>query len=681
MKLILKKLKMKNFKGIRDLEITFDKKETSIFGANATGKTSIFDAFVWLLFDKDSTNRTQFEIKTLDKNGNVIHGLEHSVEAIIEIDGKETSFKKIYKEKWTKRRGESTKQLTGHVTDFFIDDIPVKKSEYQQRINEIIDEKIFKLVTNPLYFNEQLHWTERRKLLLEIVGDVSNDEIIKSKRSLSKIEEFLKDKEIDEFKKMISYKKKKLNDEIKTIPIRIDEINQSLADYNLDFKEIEKNIEILNKQLEEIENKILDESKIYEENSKIKSKIYEKQNELQKIQYEKQLNQEAPKRELEEQLRRIKYEIKNIQSNVQDFENEIERLQEKEKDYKEQIQYNKEKIQELQIENEKLRKKWQEEKSKEFVIDEKQFVCPTCGQMLPENQKEEKIKEMELNFETNKNKILENIRYSGMRNKNEIEKLEQKNQDFEEKIKNINKKINELKIELDNNKDDLETYIAKKIEIEERIENFKPIIIETPEEKILKAKIEKLKNEVKEPDENTIEILKVEKRKILKEIDELKNKLSFKEQQEKAKKRIEELQNKERELANQIAELEGYEYLCDEFIKTKVDMLEEKINSKFKQVKFKLFNVLVNGSIEETCETLIEGVPFQDANNAAKISVGLDIINVLSDHFNVYAPVFIDNRESIVELPETNSQIINLFVSAKDKKLRVENKKLEEVRL
>ncbi|CAK8934585.1 Structural maintenance of chromosome-like protein, partial [Marinitoga phage MPV1] len=335
MKLILKKLKMKNFKGIRDLEITFDKKETSIFGANATGKTSIFDAFVWLLFDKDSTNRTQFEIKTLDKNGNVIHGLEHSVEAIIEIDGKETSFKKIYKEKWTKRRGESTKQLTGHVTDFFIDDIPVKKSEYQQRINEIIDEKIFKLVTNPLYFNEQLHWTERRKLLLEIVGDVSNDEIIKSKRSLSKIEEFLKDKEIDEFKKMISYKKKKLNDEIKTIPIRIDEINQSLADYNLDFKEIEKNIEILNKQLEEIENKILDESKIYEENSKIKSKIYEKQNELQKIQYEKQLNQEAPKRELEEQLRRIKYEIKNIQSNVQDFENEIERLQEKEKDYKE----------------------------------------------------------------------------------------------------------------------------------------------------------------------------------------------------------------------------------------------------------------------------------------------------------------------------------------------------------
>lgn len=103
MEIKLKSLKLKNFKGIKDLHINFGQ-VTNISGENASGKTTIFDAFTWLLFDKDCTDRKDFAIKTHDKNGNTIHGLSHEVEGIIEFDGTETILKKVYTEKWTKKR-------------------------------------------------------------------------------------------------------------------------------------------------------------------------------------------------------------------------------------------------------------------------------------------------------------------------------------------------------------------------------------------------------------------------------------------------------------------------------------------------------------------------------------------------------------------------------------------------
>ena len=59
MKIRISNLKLKNFKGIKDLEIDFNNENTNIYGKNATGKTTIFDAFKWLFFDKDSKVRGQ----------------------------------------------------------------------------------------------------------------------------------------------------------------------------------------------------------------------------------------------------------------------------------------------------------------------------------------------------------------------------------------------------------------------------------------------------------------------------------------------------------------------------------------------------------------------------------------------------------------------------------------------
>lgn len=113
--------------------------------------------------------------------------------------------------------------------------------------------------------------------------------------------------------------------------------------------------------------------------------------------------------------------------------------------------------------------------------------------------------------------------------------------------------------------------------------------------------------------------------------------------------------------------------MTEEFVRTKVHLLEEKINSKFKYARFKLFKDQINGGLEETCETLYEGVPYSSGlNNAARINVGLDIINTLNDYYGITAPIFVDNSEAVTKLINTNSQILSLIVSEKDKQLRVE---------
>lgn len=651
MNINLKKLRLRNFKGIKNLEINFGK-VTNIYGENATGKTTVFDAFTWLLFDKDSTDRKDFGIKTYDSNGEVFHGLDHEVEGVLEVDGAELILKKIYKEKWTKRRGEAERQLTGHTTDYYIDDVPVKKKEYTERINELIDEGIFKLITNPLYFNTVLNWKDRRNILLEVVGDISDQDVMATSNKLKRLENLLGDKSLEDFKKMISSKKKKLNEELKSIPYRIDELNNSIEEVeDTETESIEFRIRALKGSINEIDNQILDHSKIYEKNSKIKAEIYKLKDKLRDIEQEQRQKAQEPKIKLQQvifgfknQLKELEYQIQSKKEDLEKVENEIPKLEEK--------------VQEL-------REKWFEEDKKTFEFDESQCICPTCGQELPKYTIESKKAEMEKNFKMQKESTLQSITAAG--------------KSYSEKIKAKKEIIKKIENAIETFESDRENLLKDINQAEEKYQNLSVSeFVPTDEYKQIELEIKELESKIVKPDETTINELKNKKAELENEIDRLKYSIRAKEHNEKAKNRIMELQERERELANQIAELEGQEYLCEEFVRTKVDLLESRINKKFRNVRFKLFNTLVNGAIEECCETLIDGVPYSDANNAAKINAGLDIINTLTKHYNVSAPVFIDNRESINELIDCGSQIVNLIVS-KDKKLKVEVQKENKV--
>lgn len=637
--IILKTLILRNFKGIKDLRVDFNR-VTDISGDNAVGKTTIFDAFTWLLFDKNSLDAKDFEIKTLDKNNNVIHGLEHEVSALLNIDGVEKKLSKIYKEKWTKKRGEAEKQLTGHTTDYYIDDVPVKKSEFQEAIGNIIDEKLFKLITNPLYFSTILNWKDRRNVLLSIIGDVDVMDVIKGNNTLKGFDTLLGEKIVDDLKKTLAARKRKINQDINSIPVRIDELDKSIL--NLDFEALEDELKLKNEELKQVEDKLYDSTKLGDVVLEKQQKLFNLKNMLQSIEYKAESQANRPKKELEALLDEKAYELKDTLRKVSTLEERLVSIKFKKDLVKDQM--------------DSLRNTWHEEKLRTLEFNENEFVCPTCKREFEADDIEAKKESLIEQFNISKSRKLADINSLGVAKKDEFE-------DIEKQISNLETEVEETKVKA--------SCLEKEVkDIKVKLDNFKASIVLGEEHKKVSCEIADLEVEINDntSTKELISSLRREKSDLVDAIDNIKAKLTYREKNKATLERIEELKDEERKLAETLAKVEKEEFQCETFIKAKVKLMEDSINEKFKYVSFKLFNTLVNGAVEECCVATVNGVPFDSVNNAGKINAGIDIINTLCNHYGVNATVFIDNAESVNELLECESQVVRLIVS-KDKTL------------
>lgn len=629
-------LKLSNFKGCKSLEINADGKNLSVYGDNETGKTTLFDAFMWLLFDKDSLGRKDFNIKTLDANGKAITGLDHEVEGIFDVDGIELSLKKIYREVYTRKRGSATEEFTGHTTDYFINDVPSKKSEYEAKIKSIAPENLFKLLTNPLYFNEQLHWQERRKILFEMCGDVTNEEIFESNKNLQELADILKSRSIDEHKKIVMAKRKEINEQLTKIPVRIDEVEKGKPEASSsDFEEIEKGI----KEISIKENELREKLQLV----KSGGGITEKQKEIAEIETQIIKSENEARNKANEEIGKLQLKLTTAKSELRDY------LSIKDSTTK-AIELKKKTIaaQEQNIQN--LRSKYTEISKTVFEND---CTCPTCGQQLPE----EKIEEAKANFNRDRSEKLQAINDEGKGLKVELEAEKKEISELETKLADYSQQENETE---------------KKIkEIEKEIETIKPVFDDielVAKKELLQKEIEGIKSG------SAADIEKIEKE--LATLGDAKSLLqkefAKKEQLENAEKRIKELRQQQKELSKEFEKYESQLFLVEEFTKAKIELLDEKINSRFVNAKFKLFEEQINGGLQECCQVTYKGVPYSDLNNAGRINIGLEIISVLSAHYGFYAPIFVDNAESVTKLFDADSQVIRLVVSEADKKLRIE---------
>ena len=645
MKIRISNLKLKNFKGIKDLEIDFNSDNTNIYGKNATGKTTIFDAFKWLFFDKDSNDRKDFNIKTLDSENKPIHFLDHEVEATLVVDEMKMVFKKILHEKWVTKRGQSEQEFAGHETNYWIDEVPIKKKDYEEKINSLIPESLFKLITDPTYFNNQLKWTERRELLINISGTtISDDEILNSKEEFKIIKDNIEGRSIDDYKKVVQAKIKDLNKEKETIPVRIDELTNTLiTEHNINYEEIEKQKEQYEQELQKIETEMTDVQAKSKENMKIAGELTEAKQELADFKLKKET----------EYSQKYSNDLINLQNEKRIAESTIRVKQDEDNERKVKIEQD-------QKRKEELYKEWDIVNNQKLEYDPNSFVCPTCKREYETDQKEEIKKQFENNFNTHKKAEQDAINKEGQsinaridENTKAREKLQQEMQDANSKLENINNKIAE---------------IQKAKESENTLD-----VTSMPEYIDKDKKVKELEEKVKNLTNGDISELQNKKIEITEEINKLNKTLNEREIQEKTKERIAELQNEEEVISNKIQELEGQQYALEEFTKTKVELLENAINSKFELVKFRLFDTQINGGLVECCDTLVNGVPYADVNNAHKILAGLDIINTLIKFYNTSAPIFIDNRESINEIYNIDTQIISLIVTT-DKELRIGEK-------
>ena len=630
----LTKLELLNFKGLKSFTINLNG-DVVISGDNATGKTTVFDSVCWLLFGKDSLDRADFEIKTLD-GGEPIHKVNHEVTGTFTLDeGGTVELKRVYREKYSSPRGGDI-TLTGHTTDYFVDGVPKKEKEYKEMVSSLVDESIFKLITNPLYFNETYSWQNRRKLLLEMCGDISDEDVIASHDELRRLAELLEGRTVDDHRKVVAAKKTAINKELDMIPVRIDEAMRNKPEISSDKAKLIRDIETLSAGIDEVEKQkaIIQngfsstekESKIRDINRQLdaqKSKVlsdYHKQKQHLRGEYEASLTK----------LKMVEVDRDRCADRRDELNKEIERESKR--------------IATLQSEFD--------------AFNAQQFnkeSCPTCGQALPAD----KQAALEAEFNTNKSKKLEE--WKGL-----IESAVKLKENYEEQQEIMVSKIDNLTTEVSQYSD------AYNVKFKEYESYSEPNLEDDPVYADLKAQLFLLEID-DEPGADTEELTKLDE-----ELSSMKAKKAGLETElnkfkliDDINHRILELENQQQKLVAEKNALDEASFLMDEFIKAKVNMLEENINSRFKLARFKMFNVMLNGNVEECCETTYKGVPYRSMNNAARINVGLDIINALTSYYKVNAPVFIDNAEAVTEFVPVNSQTIKLIVDESEPQLVV----------
>lgn len=636
----LQRLTLSNFKGIKALTLDLAGKSASIYGANETGKTTIYDSFLWLLFDKDSQNKSNFNIKTLDANGEPLHGLDHEVEAVLLVDGQELALKKSYKEKWTKRRGSATAEFTGHTTDYYIDGVPAKKSEYDERITELVHEDVFKLLTSPTYFNEQLHWQDRREILLEVCGDISDDDVIASDKALAKLPKILKGRSLDDHLKIIASQRKQINKELEQLPTRIDEVMRGLPDVSdIDPACLPQDIQETSETIRAKETEIA--------RLKTGGGIADKAKQLDQLESEIVKLRAEAHRQMDAEIDAKRQELAPIRLAMMDCRSEIEQTQM-------DIGTLKGELARLDLEIPKLRTEWHKINDQRWDGDE---TCPTCGQPLPP----EEVEATKAAFNRWKANELEQTTAKG-------QELSERRCDAKRAIERAQELLTELEAGL------------QKLEVEEgallvAIEELQTASYDIPELTKKLDQRQKLESEIeaiKAGGSEAVEKAEAELDELRSTYQRLEADRALLHRYNQGQERIDELKAQERGLAAEYEQLEEQLYLCEQFVRAKVGLLEDKINSKFKLARFKLFEQQVNGALNEVCETTFKGVPYGDMNNAARINTGLDIIRTLSKHYRFAAPIFVDNAEAVVTLLPIDSQVIRLVVSADDKQLRVE---------
>ena len=639
----LNRIRLNNFKGIRNGEYSFDDKNAVVYGENGTGKTTLMDAMLWVLFGKDSNNRAEFGIKTLEADGTVIPNVDHEVECTFTVNGKPLVLRKNYREKWTKKRGSIAETFTGHETDYFIDDVPKKKSEFEAAISSIIDEKKFQLLTNPLYFNETLTWQERRQILIDLCGDVSPEDVANSNTRLKPLVPKLNDMTADDLLKMAATKRKRINKEITELETRISEAHFAAAGEQIDEIKLREDRLKLSTELdllkysqpEDKKRKRLNElererNKLYNSALEIKSEFDNKQRDLI--------------RDLDKKVNDVMRRFDDLESYYDDLNRTIER--------------NDESVTELERKQADLREEWAGLTAKYPLPDAENATCGTCHQKLPSEMIAEMIERVNIARAEEK----ERINRTGKEYGRQIEELREKTA----------KAVNEQK-------KSVEDKAAAGRELNELAESRHEVAVQAIEDN---EQYVSIMNEIADIDRQKEAVI-AEKvapsndaeriRTLAEEIAAIDEKLFSASRKKEQEDRANELAKRKVAAGKEFEEIARLCSLVEEFIRTKVSVLESRINDKFTITKFKLFETQINGGLTETCEAVFNGVPYSGGlNNAMRINVGMDIINTLSSLYGMSAPVFVDNAESVTSLRPIRSQVIQLVVKDGQKLLKVE---------
>lgn len=636
----IKSLKLENFKCHRYLKLDLDGRNVSIYGDNATGKTSVYDALTWLLFGKDSSGNGEknIDIKPLDPNGEVKdHQAITSVEVEFVVDGQTQTFQRTYREIWATRRGTGTPVYEGNTSDYFVNGVPCKKNAFDTAIKEMVGEDLFRMLTSVSHFAATMKWQERRAVLFDMAGTLTDKDIMLQSEEFTPLLDSLGSLTLAEYKAKLLHQKKGQTGIQNDTPARINECDRVLQDISgIDFEAAREEEQALMAKRDGIHVQLM----AMEQDSVLDKKRLD----LREAKFERD--------QLEARNRAHRETQRSSGRDMTYLYNEISREQAAVSQSKNYLAGAQRGITRAEKEIQDCRNEWVQVNGEAFAGGK----CPTCGQTLPFEQLQKatetfnKRKQARLDAITAKAKDLqENLEQSEKRNQEilaEISRREAHILELEEQIRKAREEVTPIT--------DLPEYAEGIAAANSRVDAIQAEISS------LMADSSKVRDQLRS------DLSAVEGQ--LRFVQGILAKEAIKAQTEK---RIAELKSDARNAAEILEKIEQMLYLMESFTRFKAKFVEESINDHFRIATFRLFREQANGGLEERCDVVYDGVPFMGLNNGMKVNVGIDIINALSRHYGVTVPLFVDNAEAVTRLEACNAQVIRLVVSENDKELRV----------
>lgn len=638
----IQRLTLENFKCHSSLTIPFEGANVAIYGDNASGKTSVYDALTWLLFGKDSAGNGEknMDIKPLGPDGNVKnHDALTAVEAVLTVNGEELTLRRTYREVWSTKRGSPEATFDGNTSEYYIDAVPCKKNAFQQKVGEIVDEETFRLLTSVSCFASGIGWQDRREILFRIAGVQDDRDILLTDQRFLPLYEGMGKLSLDEWKRKLMSQKKGLVGARTELPARISECEKTIADISsLDFAGAQAEMERLQDQLDATVSQIL----AINQNTAVVSKRMElKEAELQL----KTLTQEnhafrASQESGAGQMEALSMLIQRMNSDILSLERQAVREENYIKSLEERISVS--------------RKKWLSLDQEELDVNN---ICPTCGQALPEDR----IRGARAREQARKQQRLDEIAAAAAELKNSLQAAQKRLEDGRQREAEFRKGLEIREKELEEARAgavevrDMEGYQARRSVIQNRIDTVTGELADL----VMGA------SEAKE-------LLQDEKTELESRIMACRATLSRKSLLEYSRQRVQELREEAKKGAQAMEDIEKMLFLMDEYSRYKTRFVEDTVNGMFRLARFRLFREQANGGVEDRCDVVYGGVPYMSVNNGMKINLGIDIIDTLSRAWGVRVPLFIDNAESVTSLEDCGSQRVRLVVSETDKELRVE---------
>lgn len=678
MNIKIKSITLRNFKGLRDVSFDFGGHNATIIGDNGTGKTTIFDALTWVLFGKDSHNSTEIDIKTIDATGEPMHRAEHFVEVALDVDGSTQTLRRTYREIWSKPRGSADLRFVGHETGFAVNGVEVgTKSAYDKIISEWISDSVFRMLTDPMYFNTRVDWKGRRAALLELVGD-SIDRTEIQARFADLLAE-MNGEPLADFKARLAAEKRKNKKELDTFAPKIEAYQNTMPpaeDYDAIEREIAQHesataseIASYQRQIDALDEQIADASKMDEAAQEAHDRKLKKVFDIKKdmsdyidgrITAAKRYNADrnAAIEEAKAKADSIRREIEKAEASAAVKRDNLDASVKKQASIKKSV--------------DAMRERYSDAKTAAFEYDDT-TTCYACGQSLPAETIDEARRVARENFEKHQRETLDKLIADANLEKDTYNKLTKLISTTEHEIAMLDQRLSELRSEL-NDADRIveETEHTPAIDLETEEEQAKL----SPDYRKRSDNLTRAQRDLESvtTSQTTAATLTEHRRDLSAKIDaarqslatataDLRRRLANKERTAEIQRLIDEAKADEKKIAERVAELERLEFAAAAYTKADIEAVEAAINSRFGLVRWRMYEQTIEGADVETCVATIDGVPFNSLNSAGQVLAGLDVIRTFCHYYGATAPVFIDNAESISQTDfALDSQVIRLQV-------------------